>query len=356
MHQASESEIVIRRLYQITNDYRKGFDIQIAQLLIMGLERFDLDIGILSKVDGNTYLVEHCVTPEGVDLKSGDMFDYRSTYCEITCKSSGPICIEHCGKHKIYARHPAYQSFGLESYIGIPIFVDGELYGTLNFSSGNPYYREFKEFDIDVMKLMASWIEVELVRRQQEHKLKELNEKLEYQALYDPLTHLPNRRCLFKTLNAEVEQLKGSLGKGTLAVVDIDFFKQVNDTYGHQMGDVVLKKVANVLSNNTQEGEFVARFGGEEFILWYPNSNPSGVEDKFRSLLEDMKKITLDRKPVTVSIGACHFELSTGDSKGERMSALDSLIKVADECLYIAKQNGRDQFVSRPYHQERASS
>lgn len=63
MHQASESEIVIRRLYQITNEYRKGFDSQIAQLLAMGLERFDLDIGILSKVDGNTYLVEHCVTP-----------------------------------------------------------------------------------------------------------------------------------------------------------------------------------------------------------------------------------------------------------------------------------------------------
>ncbi|CAK1708225.1 Diguanylate cyclase [Vibrio crassostreae] len=356
MNQASESEIVIRRLYQITNDYRKGFDSQIAQLLIMGLERFNLDIGILSKVDGNTYLVEHCVTPEGVELNSGDTFDYRSTYCEITCKSISPICIEHCGKHDKYATHPAYQSFGLESYIGIPIFVNDELYGTLNFSSPAPYHREFKEFDIDVMRLMASWIEVELVRRQQERKLKELNEKLEYQALYDPLTHLPNRRCLFKTLNAEVEQLKGSLGKGTLAVVDIDFFKVVNDTYGHQMGDVVLKKVANVLSHNTQEGEFVARFGGEEFILWYPNRTPSYVEDKFMILLQEMKKITLDRKPVTVSIGACHFELSTGDTKGERMSALDSLIKVADECLYIAKQNGRDQFISRPYHQEHSGS
>ena len=351
MHQASESEIVIRRLYQITNEYRKGFDSQIAQLLAMGLERFDLDIGILSKVDGNTYLVEHCVTPEGVDLKSGDMFDYRSTYCEITCRSNGPICIEHCGEHNTYARHPAYQSFGLESYIGIPIFVDEELYGTLNFSSGNPYYREFKEFDIDVMKLMASWIEVELVRRQQERKLQELNEKLEYQALYDPLTHLPNRRFLFKTLNVEVKQLKGSLGKGTLAVVDIDFFKSVNDGYGHQMGDVVLKKVANVLSSNAQEGEFVARFGGEEFVIWYPNIASNCVEDKLATLLEEVKKITLDRTPITISIGACHFELSAGETRNERMSALDSLIKVADECLYVAKENGRDQFVSRPYYQ-----
>lgn len=356
MHQASESEVVIRRLYQITNDYRKGFDNQIAQLLNMGLERFNLDIGILSKIDGNTYFVEHCVKPEDVDLHRGDTFEYCSTYCEITCKSIGPTCIEHCGKHDQYATHPAYQSFGLESYIGIPIFVNDELYGTLNFSSPAAYHREFKEFDIDVMRLMASWIEVELVRRQQERKLKDLNEKLEYQALYDPLTHLPNRRCLFKTLNAEVEQLKGSLRKGTLAVVDIDFFKQVNDTYGHQMGDAVLKKVANLLSKNTQEGEFVARFGGEEFILWYPNSTQNGVEDKLIALLQEIKQITLDRKPVTISIGACHFELSTGDTKGERMSALDKLIKVADECLYIAKKNGRDQFISRPYHQEHSGS
>ncbi|MCW1890306.1 hypothetical protein OK016_17720 [Vibrio chagasii] len=76
----------------------------------------------MSKVDGNTYLVEHCVTPTSVDLKSGRyMFDYRSTYCEITCRSNGPICIEHCGEHNTYAEHPAYQSFG-RSHILVSLF------------------------------------------------------------------------------------------------------------------------------------------------------------------------------------------------------------------------------------------
>lgn len=69
-----------------------------------------------------------------------------------------------------------------------------------------------------------------------------------------------------------------------------------------------------------------------------------------------MKAITLDRKPVTISVGACHFEMSAGESKSERMSALDSLIKVADDCLYMAKENGRDQFVARPFYQERLGS
>lgn len=349
MSRASESEVVIRRLYQITNDYKKGFDVQIVQLLEMGLQRFELDIGILSKVDGSNYTVQHCVTPEDVTLKQGDSFDYRATYCEITCRSSGPISIEHCGEHDVHARHPAYQAFGLESYIGIPIHVDNEIYGTLNFSSPTPYYRKFKEIDIDVMKLMASWIEVELVRRAQEQRLQQLNEKLEYQALYDPLTGLPNRRCLFKKLNAEVAKLREGEGIGSLAVIDIDHFKKVNDKYGHQIGDDVLKKIAKVLKENTYEHGIAARFGGEEFIVCYPQSTPEYAESRMTQLLQAVKNITLDREPVTISAGVCHFQLSNQDEQINKMSTLDNLIKVADECLYLAKENGRDQYVSRPY-------
>ncbi|MCZ8488456.1 diguanylate cyclase [Vibrio lentus] len=115
------------------------------------------------------------------------------------------------------------------------------------------------------------------------------------------------------------------------------FFKVVNDTYGHQMGDVVLK-VANVLSPAQEESSWRVLVARSSFFG--TNKTPSCVEDKFMTLLQEMKKITLDRKPVTISIGACHFEL-VEIPKGKRMSALDSLIKVADECLYIAKQNGR---------------
>lgn len=349
MNRASESEVVIRRLYQITNDYQKGFDVQIVQLLEMGLQRFELDIGILSKVEGDNYTVQYCVTPEDVPLQQGDSFDYRATYCEITCQARGPISIEHCGKHDVYAAHPAYKAFALESYIGIPIYVDNEIYGTLNFSSPTPYYRKFRDIDIDVMKLMASWIEVELVRRAQELRLKQLNEKLEYQALYDPLTRLPNRRCLFKKLNAEVEKLRAGEGVGSIAVIDIDHFKKVNDNYGHQIGDDVLKKIANVLRENTDEGGIAARFGGEEFIVCYPQSTPEYAERRITQLLQSVKTITLDREPVTISAGVCHFQLADEGDQLNRMSTLDNLIKVADECLYLAKENGRDQFVARPY-------
>ncbi len=81
-------------------------------------------------------------------------------------------------------------------------------------------------------------------------------------------------------------------------------------------------------------------------MIWYPSTPVNTVEDKLAMLLEEVNKITLDRMPITISIGACHFELSSDETRNERMSALDSLIKVADECLYVAKKWTRSVRVS----------
>lgn len=345
MEIGSDSETVIRRLYQITQDYQKGFDVQMSQLIMMGLECFNLDIGILSRIDDSEYKVMHCVTPEGVPLNAGDTFDYQSTYCEITCRSSGPVAIENMGEDDKYATHPAYQTFGLESYIGIPIVVDDEVYGTLNFSSAQPYPRKFREIDIDVLKLMASWIEVELVRRDQEERLKQLNARLEYQAHHDPLTKVANRRSLFKTLNRSIEEMKESGRKGALLVIDLDKFKLVNDTYGHQIGDDVLKKCALSLSSLLSESDFIARFGGEEFVIWIPEQELRSTRELIEKLHKSVNQITLDGKCVTVSIGVCEFDFSLPIETGCRKSLLDQILALGDRALYQAKIQGRNKTI-----------
>jgi signal transduction histidine kinase/CheY-like chemotaxis protein len=172
----SESERLIRRIYQITNEYDKGLEFQIIELLKLGLERFNLDIAILSNIEDGNYTVVHCVTPEGVELNPGDEFELGITYCNITCTAKAPVAIEHMGEHDKYSSHPAYAAFQLESYIGVPIRVNNRLFGTLNFSSPTPYPRKFEEVDIDALQLMARWIEVELHRAEQEHKLKQANQ------------------------------------------------------------------------------------------------------------------------------------------------------------------------------------
>ncbi|KJY83377.1 diguanylate cyclase [Vibrio galatheae] len=348
MEVESESETIIRRLYQITNDYQKGFDIQISQLIMMGLERFDLDIGILSRIEDNTYTVLHCVTPEGVELCDGDTFDYDHTYCEITCRSFGPVMIENMGENDQYATHPAYTAFGLESYIGIPIFIDDEIYGTLNFSSAIPYPRKFKDIDIDVLKLMASWVEVELIRRHQEERLHALNARLEYQAYHDALTGVANRRSMFKNVHLDIERMKRARGKGTLALIDIDHFKRVNDRYGHQIGDDVLKRVAEALKQQLSARDFIARFGGEEFVVWLPERSTEDRAALVETLRQCVNKIEVNDKPITVSIGACDFDFDCSNEVCEQCdkATLDEIIHVADDNLYVAKDNGRDNTVT----------
>lgn len=348
----NESEELIRRIYQITNDYQKGFDIQISQLLILGLERFNLDIGILSKIDGENYKVLNCVTPEEVPLNAGDEFEFESTYCVITCSAFGPIAIEHMGKHNKYASHPAYSAFGLEAYIGIPIFVDDEVVGTLNFSSARPYERKFESTDIDALKLMASWVEVEMIRRKQEDQLQILNQKLEFQALNDPLTKIPNRRCMFKTLHADIERMKAAGGKGTLALIDIDHFKRVNDTYGHQVGDDVLVKITEQFKNGVGSTDYLARFGGEEFVVWLPERDTSEREEALNRLHRSANEVIVDGNPISVSIGACHFDFDSIREDCQK-TVLDDFISLADECLYEAKSQGRNCIIAKQFSVEK---
>lgn len=340
----SSSEHVIRRLYQITQDYQLGFDHQIIELIQMGLTRFNLDIGILSKIEGKTYTVEHCVTPEGVELKRGDTFDFGITYCQITCQAQAPVAIEHMGKNDRYGHHPAYESFGLESYIGVPIRVQDKLYGTLNFSSPTPYPRHFQEIDIDALQLMASWIEVELIRRDQERQLNELNRKLEIQACFDSLTQVPNRRGMFKHVLAEVNRLSRTHGKGSLSLIDIDYFKKVNDTYGHQVGDEVLVEVAKSIEKSLRNYDFVARVGGEEFMLWLPDADEQAATEACKRVMSQVAQIDKLPEPLTVSIGVCNFECSDCSTE-EATRMLDKLFEQADKALYQAKDAGRNQVV-----------
>ena len=341
MDAVNSGEKVIRRLYEITNSYDLGFETQIKQLLQMGLDRFHLDIGILSKIDKNQYVVKHCVVPNEVELISGSNFDFDKTYCHITCSVDAPTALEHIGKHEQYASHPAYESFGLESYIGMPIKLNGKLYGTLNFSSAAPYKRKFKAVDIDALQLMTSWVEVELIRRKQEKRLIELNFILERKAYEDSLTLIPNRRAAFKHINADLNRINREKGAAALAIIDIDLFKDINDSYGHQMGDEILVKVAQSLNHDKRDYDFLARFGGEEFLLWLPNADEKIAKLVCERIKNNIEKLSLCEKTITISIGITCYK-ATILSELKTKEKVDKLIYKADKALYQAKDAGRN--------------
>lgn len=349
MSEYSESEQVIRRLYQITNAYDDGFPNQLKSLLKMGLERFRLDIGILSRIEGDAYIVEQCVCPPEVPVHPGDRFDLGLTYCSVTCSNNSYLALEKVGQSDVLGKHPAYMEFGLESYIGIPIYFRGELYGTLNFSSAAPYPRDFQDIDIDSLHLMASWIEVELVRRHQEKELLDLNKKLEAKASKDSLTKLPNRRSLFKHLKQEVNRVNRTGSRAAIVMIDIDHFKSLNDQYGHQTGDQALKAIAEVLRNALRDYDFVARYGGEEFLLWLPEIDAEKVSGVCERLMKDVSTISLVNQEMTISLGVCSF-CCEQPYMGNIDHLIDRLIAIADKSLYRAKHSGRNRFESTEAH------
>lgn len=160
--------------------------------------------------------------------------------------------------------------------------------------------------------------------------------KLWDQANLDYLTCVYNRRYFFGLFEEQMEQIKQKQGALTVALLDIDFFKKVNDTYGHDVGDEVLVEFAARLKHFFGQHFTVSRFGGEEFIVAFKGLNQEKafvLMDKFRSQLEV--------KPIVTSKGDMFITVSTGIA-GLADDSLDGLIKRADMALYDAKKSGRN--------------
>lgn len=166
------------------------------------------------------------------------------------------------------------------------------------------------------------------------------NRKLEEAAFTDALTGLPNRRYLIKQLKQEWAATNRTGGPLACMLLDIDRFKSVNDTYGHDVGDLVLKKVADILHSAARENEPVFRQGGEEFVVLCPASNLAEAlrgAERIRGLVEKETHGAFEQfnHSVTVSIGVAVRSVEMCDE--------DAFLKEADEALYTAKESGRNR-------------
>ena len=130
---------------------------QLARVLALGAKHLGLPLGIISRIEGDTYTVIQHVAPAGTDLTNGQTFALGQTSCAITMQTGDITAISHMGR-SVHAGHPCYKAFGLEAYLGVPITVRGEPFGTLNFSSSTPYGREFDAADMEFMRLLARWV------------------------------------------------------------------------------------------------------------------------------------------------------------------------------------------------------
>jgi diguanylate cyclase (GGDEF)-like protein len=171
-------------------------------------------------------------------------------------------------------------------------------------------------------------------------ELQEKNTKLHQLAITDELTGLFNRKHLMETLNAEVTRSKRNERSFALLVIDIDHFKSVNDTYGHQKGDEVLRLLAGIFHDTVRSCDYVARYGGEEFIAMLPEVGAEGGREVAERIRARVARESINRRGdrVTVSIGMAVFA-EHGDNP-------QTLFQQADQALYAAKAAGRNRVVT----------
>lgn len=178
-----------------------------------------------------------------------------------------------------------------------------------------------------------------------QNRLNIANEMLAYKAEHDELTGLQNRASLIEHLDNEIERTKRTGEPLALAICDIDFFKRVNDTYGHPVGDRVLKEFAERMKDTFRPYDLVSRYGGEEFVVCCTSleSEPESIFERFRGAIESTPFLDKDLSlGITVSIGIATFDgISTMTTK----EIMLGLISDSDKALYAAKNSGRNQVV-----------
>lgn len=219
----------------------------------------------------------------------------------------------------------------IQSMLTIPIMVDGTWWGILGFDDCDAP-RDYSDSMVAALEIAATLITNGILR-----------DRLEWEVNHDHLTGLHNRRALIQRIE---RSLQTSPDLGSLIIIDLDDFKHINDTLGHQAGDAALKTVATTLKNALPDNATLSRFGGEEFALWLP-SDGSAACALAETLREKLEQLDLSWQgssmAIRASFGVAQMRPCTLPQTAQVL--FDRVFARADRALFEAKASGRNQVV-----------
>lgn len=259
-------------------------------------------------------------------LSTSTAFVGRSDFLRITGNSLAPI-LANARLDRFRCLMPNTRGWQMGSLSIAPITLDGEVVGSIN--QADPDARRF-EPGIDTSLLERLAVKISLC-------LSNVNahERLRFMAYHDPLTRLLNRGVMERILNREFQRAKRYLTDLTILFLDLDDFKGINDTHGHDAGDRALCHVADGLVGLKRDSDVVARFAGDEFVVILPNTSTAQAEHYISRV-----KAWLGAHPLQEPSGLVSIQLSHGVAsvRSPKIHAAQEMIKLADRNLYRAKE------------------
>lgn len=234
------------------------------------------------------------------------------------------------------------KKLNFSSLLVIPIMVREEVVGTL-FLRTSRKEKSFTPREVKLCQIIANLAGNALANAHMFESTELANLELEKLAITDGLTGAFNHRHFRARLDDEFNRAKRYNSPLSCIMLDIDYFKSINDAFGHKQGDIVLKEITDVIKNNARKTDVVARYGGEEFVVLLPQTDRDGAfiqAERIRTAVKGYRCSEQDRCiMVTISLGVSTFP-------SPDINKADDLVGMADNALYKAKNNGRDKTVA----------
>lgn len=322
-----------RLVYSISNTVRSSLrlqDVLETAVQLIGTNYSLKYCHILHGDNFSTVEVYEYANPQSPSIKEEFLTDEGQIFTKIILSQKSPT---HYEEHLIKSdpdNHQFLQKLGLRSGLTVPIIMRDRVLGVL-FLQDSSVFEDFSIDDISLIGSLADNLAPAIENA-------ELHREIETQAVTDSLTGVSNRRSFNDSLTREFERAKRYNQELSLLVVDLDFLKKINDTYGHQVGDEAIKNIGTVLAASSRSTDITARYGGEEFCVLLPNTGAvmaTELGDRLRRRINDCKIEGADFSfNISASIGVSCFPLHA--------ESADALFLRADEALYKAKQEGRN--------------